>query len=55
MSASAAPYAVLSTVPDYAHAQSTVDRLSDAGFPVEHVRIVGQVTGRLTTGAVGVC
>lgn len=57
-SPSAAHYAVLSTVPDYAHAQSTVDRLSDAGFPVEHVRIVGtglrsveQVTGRLTTGA----
>jgi heat induced stress protein YflT len=40
---------------DYAEAQRAVDRLSDAGFPVEHVRIVGgdlelveSVTGRLT-------
>jgi hypothetical protein len=32
-----------------------VDRLSDSGFPVEHLQIVGirtveQVTGRMTTG-----
>jgi len=40
----------------YAEAQQAVDRLSDAGFPVEHVQIVGRdveivenVTGRLTT------
>jgi hypothetical protein len=39
----------------YEEAQQLVDRLSDAGFPVEQVRIVGtglrsveQVTGRLT-------
>ena len=42
---------------DYADAQRVVDRLSDEGFPVEHVAIVGdglryveQVTGRMTTG-----
>ncbi len=42
---------------DYADAQRAVDRLSDEGFPVERVTIVGtglryveQVTGRLTTG-----
>jgi hypothetical protein len=41
----------------YAEAQRAVDRLSDAGFPVEHVQIVGRdvelvenVTGRLTNG-----
>jgi heat induced stress protein YflT len=41
----------------YEEAQRLVDRLSDAGFPVQHVRIVGhdfhsveQVTGRLTKG-----
>ncbi|GAA2010077.1 hypothetical protein JL107_16970 [Nakamurella flavida] len=41
----------------YKEAESVVDRLSDAGFPVEHVRIVGtgirsveQVTGRMTKG-----
>jgi hypothetical protein len=41
----------------YEEAQDAVDRLSDAGFPVEHVTIVGrglqyveQVTGRLTMG-----
>src|SRR3712207_3334316 len=40
---------------DYGGAQRLVDRLSDASFPVEHVRIVGtgvysveQVTGRMT-------
>jgi len=46
---------VLATFPDYAGAQAAVDRLSDKGFPVEHVSIVGwnvrieeQVTGRMT-------
>ena len=41
----------------YAEAQRLVDGLSDAGFPVQHVRIVGdglhsveQVTGRITKG-----
>lgn len=40
---------------EYLDAQRLVDRMSDDGFPVEHVRIVGdgvriveQVTGRLT-------
>jgi len=42
---------------DYALAQRAVDRLSDDGFPVEHLDIVGsdlrlveRVTGRLTKG-----
>jgi hypothetical protein len=49
-----------STVGSYANyleAQAAVDRLSDAGFPVEHVSIVGRdirivedVTGRITKG-----
>lgn len=50
-------YRVLQSVPDYSVAQEIVDRLSDRGFPVERVRIVGsglrsieQVTGRMTTG-----
>lgn len=40
---------------DYAQAQAAVDRLSDGGFPVEHLDIIGsdlrlveRVTGRLT-------
>lgn len=48
---------VLAEFPTYPEAQRLVDELSDAGFPVEHVRIVGsgihsveQVTGRLTKG-----
>lgn len=48
---------VLREFTTYDEAQHLVDRLSDAGFPVEHVRIVGtgihsveQVTGRLTKG-----
>lgn len=48
---------VLREFATYDEAQRLVDRLSDDGFPVEHVRIVGtglhsveQVTGRLTTG-----
>ena len=48
---------VLREFTSYDQAQRLVDRLSDAGFPVERVRIVGagirsveQVTGRLTKG-----
>jgi hypothetical protein len=48
--------AMLREFDEYAEAQRPVDRLSDAGFPVEHVQIVGtgirtveQVTGRMTT------
>ncbi|MCJ8504702.1 hypothetical protein MRU69_07425 [Kocuria flava] len=50
-------YRVLRSVPTYDEAQRIVDTLSDAGFPVEHVRVVGtglrsveQVTGRMTNG-----
>jgi hypothetical protein len=46
----------LARVSTYERAEQLVDRLSDAGFPVERVRIVGvnlfsveQVTGRMTT------
>ena len=48
---------LLREFPTYAGAEELVDRLSDKGFPVAHVRIVGdglrsveQVTGRLTAG-----
>ncbi len=47
----------LGSFPQYEHAQAAVDHLSDTGFPVEKVAIVGadlrlveQVTGRLTRG-----
>ena len=47
----------LGSYPDYAQAQTVVDTLSDAGFPVETVTIVGadlrlveRVTGRMTRG-----
>src|SRR3954452_13252833 len=47
----------LARVATYEEAERLVDRLSDAGFPVERVRIVGvdlysveQVTGRMTIG-----
>ncbi|HVM28971.1 MAG TPA: general stress protein [Mycobacteriales bacterium] len=47
----------LGSWPQYEQAQAVVDHLSDHGFPVETVTIVGadlrlveQVTGRLTTG-----
>ena len=47
----------ISTYAGYLEAQAAVDALSDAGFPVEHVSIVGRdirivedVTGRLTKG-----
>jgi hypothetical protein len=53
----ARPRRPVATFDDYAEAQRAVDRLSDQGFPVERVAIVGtglryveQVTGRLTTG-----
>jgi hypothetical protein len=45
----------LAEVGTYARAERLVDRLSDAGFPIERVRIVGidlygveQITGRMT-------
>ena len=48
---------VLRVYQKYTDAQRLVDALSDTGFPVEHVRIVGeglqsieQVTGRMTKG-----
>lgn len=48
---------VLGSYPDYPQAQSVVDHLSDNGFPVETLTIVGadlrlveRVTGRLTRG-----
>lgn len=54
-------YRVLTSVRSYPEAQHHVDTLSDAGFPVENVRIVGlgletveQVTGRMTTGKAAV-
>jgi hypothetical protein len=47
----------VATFGDYAEAQRAVDHLSDNGFPVDRVAIVGrglryveQVAGRLTTG-----
>jgi hypothetical protein len=47
----------LGSYPDYTQAQAVVDHLSDVGFPVETVSIVGadlrlveRVTGRLTRG-----
>jgi hypothetical protein len=47
----------ISSYANYLEAQAAVDTLSDAGFPVEHVNIVGRdirivesVTGRLTNG-----
>lgn len=55
--ANAGSRAVLQEFDDYADAQRLVDRLSDSGFPVDHLQIVGtgirtveQVTGRMTTG-----
>jgi hypothetical protein len=47
---------VVATYDTYVEAERAVDHLSDSGYPVEHVEIVGrdlrlveQVTGRLTT------
>ena len=49
--------AVVASYGTYVEAQAAVDHLSDRGFPVEHVRIVGdgvriveQVSGRMTKG-----
>jgi hypothetical protein len=46
---------LLESYPTYVEAQRLVDKMSDGGFPVEHVRIVGEnlrtvehVTGRFT-------
>ncbi|WP_240630791.1 general stress protein [Mycolicibacterium sp. GF69] len=46
---------VVASFDNYADAQRLVDRMSDGGFPVEHVRIIGdgvrtveRVTGRMT-------
>ena len=54
---SSAGQQLVATYPTYDEAQRAVDRLSDAGFPVQYVDIVGRdlslvenVTGRLTTG-----
>ncbi|WP_432832648.1 general stress protein [Dactylosporangium sp. CA-092794] len=51
------PRATIATYPDYLEAQHAVDRLSDSGFPVERVTIIGEdlrlverVLGRLTVG-----
>lgn len=48
---------VIASFDNYFGAQQLVDRMSDGGFPVEHVRIVGDgvrtvehVTGRMTNG-----
>ena len=56
-SAPSADRPVLAEFRTYAEAQALVDKLSDAGFPVEHTAIVGeglqfveQVTGRLNAG-----
>src|SRR4051794_17670308 len=53
--ASTKPQHLLGEFPTYTGAEQLVDKLSDAGFPVEHTRIVGNglrtveyVTGRLT-------
>lgn len=53
----AAPTITLASYPDYESAQRAVDALSDDGFPVEHIAIVGtglrlveNVLGRLTIG-----
>ncbi|NHN54874.1 hypothetical protein G9U51_03630 [Calidifontibacter sp. DB0510] len=57
MTPSHEPHQVLAEYPDYAQAQRLVDYLSDEGFPVQHVQIVGrglhsveQVVGRMTNG-----
>lgn len=52
-----APRQVIASFDNYADAQRLVDRMSDGGFPVEHVRIIGdelrtveRVVGRMTKG-----
>ena len=51
------PRQLVASFDDYLGAQRLVDRMSDGGFPVEHVRIIGdgvrtveRVTGRMTNG-----
>lgn len=51
------PLTPIMEVTDYMDGQLAVDRLSDAGFPVDGVKIIGHdiksvevVTGRMTTG-----
>jgi len=53
-----AAWNTIAICPSYADAQAVVDRLSDDGFPVEHLDIVGsdlrlveRVTGRLTNSS----
>jgi hypothetical protein len=53
-----AAWNTIAICPTYGDAQATVDRLSDDGFPVEHLDIVGsdlrlveRVTGRLTNSS----
>jgi len=55
LDAAHAAWNAVATYSDYAEAQRAVDRLSDDGFPVEHLDIIGsdlrlveRVTGRLT-------
>jgi hypothetical protein len=55
--AAAGPRRTVAAGPEYADAERAVDWLSDEGFPVERVSIVGtglhsveHVTGRVTTG-----
>lgn len=50
-------YETIADVREYREASSLIDRLSDAGFPIENTRIIGvglhsveQVTGRMTVG-----
>ena len=52
-----AAWNTVASYPTYEQAQEAVDRLSDEGFPVEHLDIVGcdlrlveRVTGRMTKG-----
>lgn len=51
------PRQTIASFDQYVDAQRLVDRMSDGGFPVEHVRIIGdgvrtveQITGRVTKG-----
>lgn len=57
VSPSSVPQHHVASFGNYLAAQQLVDRMSDGGFPVEHVRIVGDgvrtvenVTGRMTKG-----
>lgn len=61
VSAPATESSLLASYTDYLDAQRLVDRMSDDGFPVESVRIIGdgvrtveQVTGRMTRGRAAV-